>query len=233
MIAVVAIQVGGIFPQMHVHFPTVAQAAFAGEMFDERTCLRIKSYIGILFAQERTGTLVHTEQYYGIIFSQNVVLHNFVFPLRVVMIKKCFRLFVFKELQWHEGKGHIEFEDGSPNKEIKGKADYKSQIEYYVGLFDKETARLAKEKEEAEKAAEEFYNSEEQRWVRLRTKRNELIAETDYLMMEDYPITDECRAAFEGYRQALRDITSQDGAPWTDDTIPWPAKPEIVKKEAA
>jgi hypothetical protein len=136
-------------------------------------------------------------------------------------------------IQWHEGKGHIEFEDGSPNKEIKGKADYKSQIEYYVGLFDKETARLAKEKEEAEKAAEEFYNSEEQRWVRLRTKRNELIAETDYLMMEDYPITDECRAAFEGYRQALRDITSQDGAPWTDDTIPWPAKPEIVKKEAA
>ena len=79
-------------------------------MFDERACLRIKSYIGILFAQERTGTLVHTEQYYGIILSQNVVLHNFVFPLRVVMIKKCFRLFVFKELQWHEGKAFVRHE---------------------------------------------------------------------------------------------------------------------------
>ena len=136
-------------------------------------------------------------------------------------------------IQWHEGKGNIEFEDGSPNKELEGEDDYEGQIAYYVGLFDDETARLAKVKAEAEKAAEELYNSEEQRWIRLRAKRNELIAETDYLMMEDYPITDECRAAFEAYRQALRDITSQDGAPWTDDTIPWPAKPEIVKKEAA
>ena len=136
-------------------------------------------------------------------------------------------------IQWHEGKGHIEFEDGSPNKELEGEDDYEGQIAYYVGLFDDETARLAKVKAEAEKAAEELYNSEEQRWIRLRAKRNELIAETDYLMMEDYPITDECRAAFEAYRQALRDITSQDGAPWTDDTIPWPAKPEIVQKEAA
>lgn len=136
-------------------------------------------------------------------------------------------------IQWHEGKGHIEFEDGSPNKELEGEDDYEGQIAYYVGLYDDEAARLAKVEAEAEKAAEELYNSEEQRWIRLRAKRNELIAETDYLMMDDYPITDECRAAFEAYRQALRDITSQDGAPWTDDTIPWPTKPEIVKKEAA
>ena len=136
-------------------------------------------------------------------------------------------------IQWHEGKGHIEFEDGSPNKELECEDDYEGQIAYYVGLYDDEAARLAKVEAEAEKAAEELYNSEEQRWIRLRAKRNELIAETDYLMMDDYPITDECRAAFEAYRQALRDITSQDGAPWTDDTIPWPTKPEIVKKEAA
>ena len=136
-------------------------------------------------------------------------------------------------IQWHEGKGHIEFEDGSPNKELEGEDDYEGQIAYYVGLYDDEAARLAKVEAEAEKAAEELYNSEEQRWIRLRAKRNELMAETDYLMMDDYPITDECRAAFEAYRQALRDITSQDGAPWTDDTIPWPTKPEIVKKEAA
>ena len=136
-------------------------------------------------------------------------------------------------IQWHEGKGHIEFEDGSPNKELEGEDDYEGQIAYYVGLYDDEAARLAKVEAEAEKAAEELYNSEEQRWIRLRAKRNELIAETDYLMMDDYPITDECRAAFEAYRQDLRDITSQDGAPWTDDTIPWPTKPEIVKKEAA
>ena len=49
------------------------------------------------FEDEQTETL----------FSQNVVLHNFVFPLRVVMIKKCLRLFVFKELQWDEGKAFV------------------------------------------------------------------------------------------------------------------------------
>ena len=41
-------------------------------------------------------------------------------------------------IQWHEGKGHIEFEDGSPNKELEGEDDYEGQIAYYVGLFDDE-----------------------------------------------------------------------------------------------
>lgn len=59
-----------------------------------------------------------------------------------------------------------------------------------------------------------------------RSKRDSLLAETDKYMTIDYPITEECRAAFREYRQALRDITEQEGFP---DNVIWPVMPEIVK----
>ena len=55
-------------------------------------------------------------------------------------------------------------------------------------------------------------------WQDVRTKRNRLLQETDYMGNADYPITDEWRI----YRQSLRDITEQ-GNPF--DVI-WPNKPE-------
>ena len=44
-----------------------------------------------------------------------------------------------------------------------------------------------------------------------KAKRDRLLAETDYMMMPDYPMDD--REAMKAYRQALRDITKQDGFP--------------------
>lgn len=52
-----------------------------------------------------------------------------------------------------------------------------------------------------------------------RSKRNALIAETDYLLLPDYQITDEKLAAVKVYRQILRDITKQVGFP---ADIKWP-----------
>ena len=60
----------------------------------------------------------------------------------------------------------------------------------------------------------------------IRSQRNELLSETDCFMHSDYPITDESRSAIKEYRQALRDITDQEGFP---NNIVWPQKPEIVK----
>ena len=57
-----------------------------------------------------------------------------------------------------------------------------------------------------------------------RRKRDQLLSETDYLMLEDYPISAEKKAEFEEYRQALRDITSQAGFPFE---IEWPVKPSL------
>lgn len=53
----------------------------------------------------------------------------------------------------------------------------------------------------------------------IRVKRNSLLAETDYLMMPDYPISEEYREKIKQYRQELRDITEQEGFP-RDVTFP-------------
>jgi hypothetical protein len=55
-----------------------------------------------------------------------------------------------------------------------------------------------------------------------RGKRNALIAETDYLVMPDYPLDEERKAAVLAYRQALRDVPEQEGFPRQVD---WPVKP--------
>ena len=54
--------------------------------------------------------------------------------------------------------------------------------------------------------------------------RNNLLNDSDYLMMVDYPISDEKKQEIKAYRQALRDIPQQDGFP---DNIVWPDKPAI------
>lgn len=53
----------------------------------------------------------------------------------------------------------------------------------------------------------------------VRNKRNTLLAETDWWAVQDRVMTDEEIA----YRQALRDIPSQEGFPLN---ITWPTKPE-------
>lgn len=59
---------------------------------------------------------------------------------------------------------------------------------------------------------------EEQAFLRLRQRRNELLAETDYFGMPDVTMSDEMRA----YRQALRDLPANT----EDPTNPvWPTKP--------
>lgn len=47
----------------------------------------------------------------------------------------------------------------------------------------------------------------------IRSKRNSLLAETDYLLMNDYPITAENLTRIKKYRQLLRDITKQENFP--------------------
>lgn len=55
-------------------------------------------------------------------------------------------------------------------------------------------------------------------------RRNILLSDSDYLMMIDYPISDEKKQEIKVYRQALRNIPQQDGFP---ENIVWPDKPVI------
>lgn len=64
----------------------------------------------------------------------------------------------------------------------------------------------------------------------VRAKRDSLIRETDFLLMADYPISEEDRKQVEEYRQKLRDIPAKEGFPYD---VAFPDKPEIVKKMTA
>ncbi len=67
--------------------------------------------------------------------------------------------------------------------------------------------------------------TDEDRAKAAREKRDHLLAETDYLLMPDYPISSEALVALKTYRQALRDVPEQEGFP---KTIEWPSKPEVI-----
>ena len=48
--------------------------------------------------------------------------------------------------------------------------------------------------------------------------------------MQDYPLDNTLKEAVRLYRQALRDLPSQEGAPWDGGgkETPWPAAPDVV-----
>lgn len=60
--------------------------------------------------------------------------------------------------------------------------------------------------------------------AQVRAQRDALLAETDHLVMPDYPLTDEQREAVKAYRQELRDVPQQEGFPLE---VSWPEKPEV------
>lgn len=62
--------------------------------------------------------------------------------------------------------------------------------------------------------------------AQVRSQRDALIAQTDYLMMNDYPISAEDKILLVTYRQALRDIPEQEGFP---SEVQWPVAPQCLK----
>lgn len=137
-------------------------------------------------------------------------------------------------LQWDGLQGHIEWlgsGDEPPHNEPLAADSYAGQVAPYVELWKEEKARLEQAAAEAEAARLAEYNSEEARFERLRSERDQRLAATDYLLMPDYPLSDDQRTILQVYRQALRDLPSQEGAPWdggAEDT-PWPEIPNWVK----
>jgi len=60
------------------------------------------------------------------------------------------------------------------------------------------------------------------RMMQLRNKRNDLLAQTDYLAMSDQTLSSEMTT----YRQALRDITNGLTTVEQVNAVVWPEKPE-------
>ena len=106
-------------------------------------------------------------------------------------------------VQWSDSSGEIEYNDGTPNEIISDLGIYaQAQTD-----FDNETQRIVS----AVEAARDY-------WEELRTKRNQLLAETDYLALVDSTLSADMRT----YRQALRDLP----ASTSDIANPvWPTPP--------
>ena len=66
--------------------------------------------------------------------------------------------------------------------------------------------------------------SDEELFTQLRIARDSRIVATDYMVLSDYPIDDAKLAVVKEYRQALRDLPQQEGAPWDGggEETPWP-----------
>ena len=60
----------------------------------------------------------------------------------------------------------------------------------------------------------------------VRSKRDFLLEETDYLLAPDYPISPEDLALVKAYRQELRNVPQQEGFP---EQVTFPEKPLIQK----
>lgn len=72
--------------------------------------------------------------------------------------------------------------------------------------------------------------TEAELFQQLRAERDRRLTATDYLLMQDYPIPADQLTAVQLYRQALRDLPAQSGAPWDGggEETPWPEVPEGV-----
>lgn len=137
-------------------------------------------------------------------------------------------------LQWDGKQGHIEWlgsGDEPPHNVPLAADSYAGQVAPYVELWEEEKARLDQAAAEAEAARLAEYNSETARFERLRAERDQRLAATDYLLMEDYPLDNTHKEAVRLYRQALRDLPSQEGAPWDGggESTPWPVMPVWLK----
>lgn len=72
----------------------------------------------------------------------------------------------------------------------------------------------------ADATAEEIAERNERAATSVRDQRNALLTESDWTQVADAPVD---AAAWATYRQALRDITAQEGFPYN---VTWPTKPE-------
>jgi hypothetical protein len=75
---------------------------------------------------------------------------------------------------------------------------------------------VARQAEEALVASQE----PERLASQIRQERNTLLSECDWTQVSDAPVN---QTAWQTYRQALRDVTSQEGFPYS---VTWPTKPE-------
>lgn len=74
-----------------------------------------------------------------------------------------------------------------------------------------------------DKTAEEVQQYDDSAAQSVRSQRDSLLASTDWIVIKSYERGENIPAEWELYRQSLRDITAQEGFPYS---VEWPTNPE-------
>jgi len=88
---------------------------------------------------------------------------------------------------------------------------------YILGPVFTDGETTAAEQEAAYKASKDADQAKS-----VRTSRDDKLKECDWTQLDDTPLSNTVKATWAIYRQALRDVTTQAGFPWT---ITWPDAP--------
>lgn len=129
-------------------------------------------------------------------------------------------------IYWNNGSGELEGDSDHPLGEDDfqfAEDEYEKHVAPYVLQWEAECSRQEAEKMAMLAEEEAEYNSPESTAERLRQERDDILRQTDYLMMPDYPIDADAKAQIAAYRQALRDLPQQEGWPFN---VAWPKHPQ-------
>lgn len=71
--------------------------------------------------------------------------------------------------------------------------------------------------------------TDDELFTQLRAARDAKLTATDKYLLPDYPISADALSAVKAYRQTLRDLPGQEGAPWDGggELTPWPELPAV------
>jgi hypothetical protein len=89
-------------------------------------------------------------------------------------------------------------------------------------VFSNEDQRWTQVWRVRDMTAEEVANRNDAQAANIRAQRDTKLAETDWIVIKNLELNANIPGAWEVYRQALRDVPTQSGFPWT---INWPNQP--------
>jgi hypothetical protein len=95
--------------------------------------------------------------------------------------------------------------------------ELKHSIRNFEIIWETEPAKSIRDKIDLEIAAQKLESTK----TRKRLMRNNILAQSDWVMLQDSPVQGEALEAWLSYRQALRDFTSQEG--WLE--LDFPSRP--------
>lgn len=120
-------------------------------------------------------------------------------------------------IHWYGSKGEIEYTN-----------DYPEEIYSFSPYYQYVVNEINDYKKEHQKKIEEYkrlnYNPE----LLVRTRRNNLLVQSDWTQIQDAPLSEDQRKEWRIYRQKLRDLPNQisDFDLYAQDTAIWPDPPQ-------